>query len=116
MANERDVSNIPVGVPVFQGELMFRKVRSVPKDSTKAKDNIVGHSETGHHHVAEAAVVFTTADAGRLFLRALGKDRPVKIVHNRSFDQHDTLVLGGGVWECRRAREATPEGWRLAVD
>lgn len=109
---------IPLGYnrPVFQGDMMLTRVDALPADAREHTDNIVAHSETGHHHVAERAVVFTTKDAMTLFFRSIGKE-PVRLEHKRSFDTHKTVVFPPGeVWQVRRQREHTPAGWRLVQD
>jgi hypothetical protein len=109
---------IPPGYdrPVFQGDMMLTRADVLPADAKEHTDNIVAHSETNHHHVAERAVVFTTNDARTLYLRALGKE-PVRIEHKRSFDTHKTIILPPGeVWLVRRQREHIPDGWRIVQD
>lgn len=103
--------------PVFQGDIMLTLVDSLPGDAVAKKDNVIAHSETGHHHVAERAKVFTVPDGETLYLRALGKS--VDIVHKRPFDTHETIrLLGapGQVWRVRRQREYVPDGWRRVED
>lgn len=103
--------------PVFQGDIMLTRVAKLPADAKPQKGNIVAHSETGHHHVAERAKVFTVPDGETLYLQALGKS--VDVVHKRNYDTHETLRLQGEpgqVWKIRRQREHTPEGWRRVAD
>ena len=103
----------------FQGDIMIRRVEKLPEGVTKQKDLIVAHSETGHHHVAAGGEVERYQLDGMLsYLVAKG---PVKIEHKRPWDTHETLELlyDGGpeiVWEIRRQREHTPEGWRRVED
>ena len=101
--------------PVFQGDVMFMRVDDIPGEAQLAKTNIVAHSETGHHHTAECAEVFTVTDARTMFMRALGKE-PIRVEHHRPFDTHKTLVLPPGSYLVRRQREHTPEGWRMVTD
>lgn len=106
--------------PVFQGDVMFTRVDALPEGLKKKADCIVAHSETGHHHVAEAALaphVFECDDGRTLYMRALGES--VDVVHKRPFDTHETVrLLGepGQVWRIRRQREYVPEGWRMVAD
>lgn len=103
--------------PVFQGDIMMTRVAKLPADAEPQKGNIVAHSETGHHHVAERAKVFTVPDGETLYLQALGKN--VDIVHKRDYDTHETIRLEtkpGEVFRIRRQREYTPEGWRRVAD
>lgn len=103
--------------PVFQGDVMFVRVDALPKDAKATKDNIVAHSETGHHHVAERAKVFTVPDGETLYMSAIGKS--IDVVHKRPTDTHETIrLLGepGAIWKIRRQREYVPEGWRRVED
>ena len=67
------------------------------------KEYIIGHSETGHHHVAvadslNALTVFRPvgADDGTLFLRVTKDSR---VEHRKSFDQHETKTLLRGLYQ-----------------
>jgi hypothetical protein len=103
-----------------QGDVIFRRVKALPEGLKKQAKGpiVVAHSETGHHHTAEgAAAYYPTNDPLLAYLVAKG---PVSIVHNRSWDTHETVELKGEgpevVWEIRRQREHTPEGWRRVED
>jgi hypothetical protein len=110
---------LPSGAPAFQGDVMFRRVTSLPAGATRKEghEHIVAHSETGHHHVALGGVYYTTADP---FAAYLVTSAPVTIEHRRSTDTHETIELladgGNTIWEIRRQREHTPEGWRMVED
>jgi len=43
----------------FQGDVAFRRIDKLPGGAKAAKEDggrlIVGHSETGHHHIVDAA-------------------------------------------------------------
>ena len=109
-----------------QGELLFIPVNEFPDDdgnwiSQKPENGhlIIGHSETGHHHVIEMERC-KTADLiinqmkefeARLLL---GENAEVK--HLRSFDTHETLKLPAGKYIVRHRREYTPEGLRRVQD
>jgi hypothetical protein len=97
-----------------QGEITIRKIAKLPKAVAKlAKENgkvIVGHSETGHHHVLERdAQVFvaTSAPDGMRVLYAL-IEQPNALVHERSFDTHAPIALEPGIYEMRIGREYDP--------
>lgn len=109
------------GRPAFQGDVMFRKVDKLPADCVKqdGAEHVVAHSETGHHHVALGGQYY--AKPGDEFLAYLVINRPVVVEHRRSYDTHESLELlsdgeGEVVWEIRRQREHTPEGWRKVLD
>ena len=101
-----------------QGDVLFLKVSSIPKDSVEEKRNgpiVVAHSETGHHHVVKdpAARLFNTDNPLISYLRLEG---PVQVDHLRDFHTHGSISLNGGCWEIRRQREHAPEGWRRVQD
>lgn len=109
-----------------QGDVLFRRVATIPKDAkpverVKGAPIVVAHSETGHHHVVrdQAARFFTTADP---FVCFLSLESPsVDVEHLRPFDTHETVRLlgepkGPSCFEVRRQREHTPEGWRMVQD
>jgi hypothetical protein len=108
-----------------QGDVMFRRVPSVPKGAKKIKRKgpiVVAHSETGHNHVIEDSAVVQFDVPGNplvCYLQLGDCDGGVAVVHQRSYDTHETLkLLGkpGDVWEVRRQREWTPEGWQRVAD
>jgi len=68
---------------------------------------IIGHSETGHHHVLERpAEVFVpdTAPAGMRILYAI-LEEPNALIHERGYDTHKALNLEPGIYEFRIGRE-----------
>jgi hypothetical protein len=116
-----------------QGDLMIRRVDSVPEGyapvKREANGHVVAHSETGHHHVvreaqgAAHAVLHRTTDtdpdtapasAMVAYLEVL--EEHADLVHLRTWDTHETIRLGAGTWELRRQREYIPEGWRRVED
>jgi hypothetical protein len=105
-----------------QGDVLFIKVDKLPEGVTKEEDLIVAHSETGHNHVAEgSAVRFSSSDP---FIGYLATTEDVEVKHLRGWDTHETMKLlyddgseqGETIWEIRRQREHTPEGWRMVMD
>lgn len=112
-----------------QGDVIFRRVAAIPANAIERKrvgELVVAHSETGHHHsIADRAVSHfeTPGDSLTCYLRFdVGLDANVggvDVVHHRAWDTHETLrLLGkpGDVWQVRRQREWTPEGWRRVED
>lgn len=101
----------------FQGDVMVQRVDKVPLEAEDAKTSIVAHSETGHHHVATKAKVFSVPDGMTLYMKALGTE--IDLEHKRPYDTHETIRLltkPGDVFKIRRQREYTPEGWRRVED
>ena len=110
-----------------QGDFLIIRIDSLPSSEeieTFDAENgkyIVAHSETGHNHtmLAEPTVKAykpketEDADLYRLFFEV---EESANIVHERSFDTHETLRVSPGKYEVRRQREYTPEGFRRAAD
>lgn len=104
-----------------QGEITIRRLgdlpdhRKLPKGFTALKPEgrhfIVGHSETGHHHVIDAdGAVVGEMDKPPEGMRILYMilDNPLSLEHLREHDTHDTLTNEPGVYEVRIAREYDP--------
>lgn len=105
-----------------QGDVIFRRLKALPDgvvDSTP-KDGrvVVAHSETGHHHLIDdpAARIFERVERDPLVCYLSIDGTHADVVHHRSWDTHATIRLPKGVWEVRRQREHTPEGWRRVED
>jgi hypothetical protein len=104
-----------------QGELRVERVNELPTN-VKEKEptnnqHIVGHSETGHHHVVEARAGKFFEDGENPFVCYLQVTAQyAELKHLRSFDTHKSLKLPQGTWKIRRQREWTPEGWQRAQD
>lgn len=107
-----------------QGDVLIRRVKRLPEGVqeivTTGGEVIVTHSETGHHHVmvldreAEPNVrMFQGSDDLLAWLKI---DRPTALEHRRDFDTHEPIMFPPGVYEVRRQREYTPEGWRRVAD
>lgn len=109
----------------FQGDVMFRRVASIPDDATAVVERgpiVVAHSETGHHHSIdsrEGVQFYRSADPLTCYLSIEGAEDGggcADVVHHRPTDTHETLRLPAGAWMVRRQREYTPEGWRRVED
>jgi len=80
---------------------------------------IVGHSESGHHHVLESEEAFAQiiAASGDLFI-----DLPQagSLRHHKSHDQHRELTVPAGAWKVIRKTEfdvrATVDPRRFVAD
>lgn len=98
-----------------QGEISIRRVDRLPDDVTAiAPENgnyIIGHSETGHHHVMtlDRKQVFEAINppAGMRVLYAI-LDAPADLVHQRGHDTHETIQIEPGIYEFRLGREYDP--------
>ena len=109
-----------------QGDVYFRRVTSIPASAMPVPADgdrvIVTHSETGHHHVMvldrndDTPAVEMFSDADNPLIAWLKVNRPTALEHKRDFDTHESIMFGPGVYEVRRQREHTPEGWRQVQD
>jgi len=104
-----------------QGEItIYRKDdadrRSFLKGGTALKAEkgrlIIGHSETGHHHVIRAGGVdvmeMPAPTAGIRLLRMIVADPGKELVHERGTDTHEGIGLPPGNYEIRIGREYDP--------
>jgi hypothetical protein len=97
-----------------QGEITIRKIAKMPDAviqlALEHGKMIIGHSETGHHHVLERpakVMVAKTAPDGMRILYAI-LDEPNALIHERDFDTHEPIKLEPGVYEFRIGREYDP--------
>jgi hypothetical protein len=108
-----------------QGDVCFIRRDALPEGIRElAPVNgriVVTHSETGHDHV----MVLDRAD-DRPAVRMYGGDnplvawlevnRPTALEHLRPHDTHEPILFQPGIYEVRRQREYTPEGFRRVED
>lgn len=104
-----------------QGEITIRRIGDVPKDRQRAGCTplkleggkfIIGHSETGHHHVLRSnvgadVVVLDRPPEGMRVLYAI-LENPTLLDHQRDHDTHESIELPAGEYEFRIAREYDP--------
>jgi hypothetical protein len=101
-----------------QGEIRMFRVDKIPADARPVQKeageahHIIGHSETGHHHVlvAERVKVFEPAAApeGMRILYAI-LESPGQLTHLRHFDTHAPHAFeAGDIIMFRRDREFDP--------
>lgn len=103
-----------------QGDIFIRRINELPSGLTQQQpDNsvhIVAHSETGHHHTISARNADFFRPINDDMIMFLVINEPSDLIHNRSFDTHQSIHFDKGIFEIRRQREYTPEGWRKVVD
>lgn len=108
-----------------QGDLLIRRIDKLPAGLIAAAAekglHILAHSETGHNHViAErpSIRVYGTDDPLLSYLEVIeATDKAEAIIeHLRSFDTHEAISVPPGIYEIRRQREYSPEGWRRVAD
>ena len=107
------------------GEIYFRPVACLPGGCTPIKPvgdhYIVGHSETGHHHVLDRTKCEVLAGPasqnpeGMAILYAIVRE-PTETGHLRDTDQHKPIAMQPGIYEIRPGREFSPEGWKRQLD
>lgn len=108
-----------------QGDLLIRLIAALPAGLVAAKPDcgqfILAHSETGHNHVIAArpsVKVYSTDDPLLSYLEVIEATDEAEAVieHLRSFDTHESISVPPGIYEIRRQREYSPEGWRRVAD
>lgn len=108
-----------------QGDVMFQRINALPSNATRVPASggkiVVTHSETGHHHVmvldkknTPSVEMFASAD--NPLLAWIKVNRPTSLDHLRPHDTHESIMFEPGIYEVRRQREHTPEGWRQVAD
>lgn len=91
--------------PIRHGEIMLVPTDSMPETKAKKYDAyIVGHSETGHHHVLEANMEIAESDQD-LYFRLF---EPGKLVHKKATDRHKDLVIPAGIYKRYHDTEYSP--------
>ena len=132
MNDKKIVEVRPSPVPAYQGDVGWRVGGGkVPEDAKPVPAEggllILAHSETGHHHaiaVADATpgvVLFAVPGDVRTMWLKVPKGGHADVVHHRDWDTHVTHRLlaeddKDTVFDVRRGRAATPEGWKVVVD
>jgi len=86
------------------------------EQTPEGRTHIVAHSETGHHHVIEREDTSYFTDPDDAFNALLKVEKPTPLVHERSFDTHEPVLLNPGLYKIRRQREYSPEGYRRVED
>lgn len=94
------------------GDVSTRQMKEGKPLALESGKLIIGHSETGHHHVLErtagaSVVVLDRAPEGMRILHAILSE-PNKLIHERGHDTHETIILPPGEYEFRIAREYDP--------
>jgi hypothetical protein len=96
---------MPQRTPIRHGEILLIPVDALPYGSVESVSScIVGHSESGHHHVLESDDVFqqiVTAN-GDLFVDL---ERDTRLRHHKTHQQHRELTVPAGMWKVIRKTE-----------
>lgn len=105
-----------------QGDMLIRRINELPENVTIEKSErgkfILAHSETGHHHSVkeQEGIKFYANDNDPFIAYLVVNNTKAYVEHERSFDTHETIAFDPGIYEIRRQREYTPEGFRRAMD
>lgn len=91
---------------IRHGEILLKPVDEIPTKVEQHKTFIVGHSETGHHHILESERTFDVATEGlEVYMELFA---PAKLVHQKEVDKHDTLVVPAGKYQVVHKTEYSP--------
>jgi hypothetical protein len=125
------------GKPVAQGEVLIWMKKYAPKALLKGLSKlkmtemklengelILGHSETGHHHVLEAVnrsvpiskAALALIDAANDTFVELKLNQECLLRHKRDNDTHKALSLPAGEYIRGIREEQIPDGWRRVAD
>lgn len=99
MSGTREDSPLNPRTPIRHGEVLLLPVAEVPAGHRADVDTcIVGHSESGHHHVLESDHLFAqiVAANGDLFVDL---DTPTPLRHHKTHQQHRELLVPAGAWK-----------------
>ena len=105
-----------------QGDTLYRRVDSLPngltvRPKTETGEVSTAHSETGHNHLFRNGNGVEVFDVpGNSLVCYLRLESEAVLEHARSFDTHESILFSPGLYEVRRQRESTPEGWRRVED
>ncbi len=106
--------------PCAQGDLYIVLCSALPDTALRVLPeggrHILGHSETGHHHVMEAETVEMYRLPAEIYECFIVVKKPTALTHLRNYDTHEPIMFPPGTYKVRRQREHTPEGWRIAAD
>lgn len=126
------------GRPVAQGEVLIWMKKYAPESVLRTLEGlknmqemklengqmILGHSETGHHHVLEPVRAKITIDKAAQALIDSANDTFIeltlhedcKLVHLRGHDTHGSFVFPAGEYIRGLREEQTPAGWVRVQD
>lgn len=90
---------------VRHGEAMLVPVSKIPAGAKQYDAFVIAHSETGHHHVLESNTKFEVIDKDELFIRLF---EPAKLVHKKTTDRHNTLIIQPGKYKVVYKNEYNP--------
>ena len=97
-----------INYAIRHGEVFLLPVDKAPKGkSEKHTSFIVGHSETGHHHVLESKTEFEVSEIDKAFLYITLFDTGT-LVHQKTVNRHNNLTVPAGTYKVIRKSEYDP--------
>lgn len=90
---------------IRHGEIVLIPATQDMSEATKQTNYIVGHSETGHHHVLEGECMVLERP-GKDTLVQLDED--ANLIHTKATDKHATVRVKEGIYRVLRKREYNP--------
>ena len=83
------------------GEVVLKPIRKLPKEaklSQTGKKLIIGHSESGHHHILTAPTTDLAIYEyeGKTYLHI---PEEANLVHEKTVEKHDTQIIAPGFYE-----------------
>lgn len=92
---------------IRHGEILLQPISKLPSKKLEKHTNyIVGHSETGHHHVLESEKEFgVMLDQAVLYIQLF---EPANLVHKKSVNAHRTLKVPKGAYKVVHKTEYDP--------
>jgi hypothetical protein len=91
--------------PIRHGEVLLLPVAEAPHGHREEVTHcIVGHSESGHHHVLESDRDFAQIVAANGVLY-VDLDAPTPLRHRKSHHQHRELMVPPGAWRVIKKTE-----------
>lgn len=91
--------------PIRHGEVMLFPIAHAPGGrQERVTTCVVGHSESGHHHVLESEQAFLqiVAANGELYVDL---DAPTTLRHQKTHQQHRELTVPAGAWRVIKKTE-----------
>jgi hypothetical protein len=85
-----------------QGDILLRKVDSLPKKAKKKDSNVILEGEaTGHAHRIQNGLIFEIGWPTEMYIKA---QKGATITH----DEHETIDIEPGIYQVVRQREYDP--------
>lgn len=103
--NELNNKEGEMNYAIRHGECLIYPVDKLPRGKkTELRSFIVGHSETGHHHVLESETPFTVQEK-QMYIELF---KPAKLVHKKTVNRHKDLVVPAGTYKIIHKQEYDP--------